>query len=128
MATNLDKGLLADIEGCDDVILTAPVGFLDMIALESNALLVMTDSGGVQKEAFFCGRPCVIMRPETEWVELVENGQAILTAADPERIQQALAHFIENGKPDCEPLYGDGNAADRICKELLEAFVPQSVE
>lgn len=128
MGTNLSAELFEEVDNCKDIILTSPVGFLDMIALESNALLVMTDSGGVQKEAFFCGRPCVIMRPETEWVELVENGQAILTAADPMRIHQALDHFIKKGKPDCEPLYGDGNAAERICQELVEAFVPQSVE
>jgi UDP-GlcNAc3NAcA epimerase len=127
MDTGLDATQREEIDACADLILIPPVGFLDMIALESNARLVMTDSGGVQKEAFFCDRPCVIIRPETEWVELVENGQAILTGADPVRIQNALDHFISNGKPACPPLFGDGHAAERICQQLLEAFVPESV-
>ena len=120
--SNLSEALKDQIMHGDAIRLIPPVGFLDMIALESNALLVATDSGGVQKEAFFCERPCIILRPETEWVELVENGQAILVGADEKKIGEAFDYFIANGKPVCEPLYGDAHAADRICKELLEAF------
>jgi len=120
--TNLDPGLKEQISRGDAIRLIPPVGFLDMIALESNALLVATDSGGVQKEAFFCERPCIILRPETEWVELVEHGQAILVGANEDQIGKAFDQFIANGKPPCDPLYGDGHAANRICKELLDAF------
>jgi UDP-GlcNAc3NAcA epimerase len=90
-----------------------------MIALEQRARLVLTDSGGVQKEAFFFGKPCVILRPETEWVELVEQGQAVLADADPTRIAEAAAHFLAQGAPVCPPIFGDGHAAERICTELL---------
>jgi UDP-GlcNAc3NAcA epimerase len=99
--------------------LTAPAGFLDMIALESHARLVVTDSGGVQKEAYFFQRPCVILRAETEWVELMEGGQAELCDADPRRIADAVARFLERATPECPPLFGDGRAAEHICEQLL---------
>ena len=124
---HLQPDLLAEIRNGEAVKLIPPVGFLDMIALESNAALVATDSGGVQKEAFFCGRPCVILRPETEWVELVEHGQAILTSADKDRILSAVDHFLSNGRPACDDLYGDGHAADRICRRLIEAFKTEAM-
>lgn len=96
-----------------------PAGYLDMIALERNARIVLTDSGGVQKEAYFFGRPCVILRAETEWTELVEHGQARLVDADPERLQAAVQHFLHVALPATVPLFGDGRAAERICAELL---------
>jgi UDP-GlcNAc3NAcA epimerase len=102
--------------------LVPPAGFLDMIALESNARLVITDSGGVQKEAYFFGKPCVILRPETEWVELVERDQAVLADADPDRIGTAADRYLHDGAPPCPPLFGDGHAAERICHELLRAW------
>lgn len=96
----------------------APVNYLDMIQLERNAALVVTDSGGVQKEAYFFKRPCVVLRPETEWVELVEHGQAALVDADPARIQEAISRFMKQGMPAVEGLYGDGRAAERIVEVL----------
>jgi UDP-GlcNAc3NAcA epimerase len=99
-----------------------PVGFFDMIALESGCRLVVTDSGGVQKEAYFFNRPCVVLRAETEWVELVGHGQAILADADPQRIRTAVDHFLRSGAPDCPPIFGDGHAAERICHELIETL------
>lgn len=96
-----------------------PAGFLDMVDLERHARLVVTDSGGVQKEAFFFGRPVVVLRPETEWVELVEHGWAVLADADPRRIAEACAHFLGTERPQAPALYGDGRAAERICQVLL---------
>ena len=105
-----------------EIRVVPPVGFLDMIALERHARLVLTDSGGVQKEAYFFSRPCVILRPETEWVELVDKGQATLADADPQRILGAADVFLKNGMPACPPLFGDGHAAERIIDELLRTY------
>lgn len=98
--------------------LLQPVGYLDMIELERRAALVITDSGGVQKEAYFFRRPCVVLRPETEWVELIEHGQAVLADADEARIRQAVDRFLLQGAPPCPPLYGDGHSAVRIADAL----------
>ena len=119
MDDRLDPGLARELAVSKGFLLLPPAGFLDMIALESNAKLVVTDSGGVQKEAFFFGKPCVILRPQTEWVELVERGQAVLADADPERIDSGASRFLKNGAPQCPPLFGDGHAAEAICSALL---------
>lgn len=103
-------------------LLIPPAGFLDMIALESNARLVITDSGGVQKEAYFFGKPGVVLRPETEWVELIREGQAVLADADPGRITAGFENFMRNGIPAVDPLFGDGRAAEHICDELLKSW------
>lgn len=115
----LNPALRADIARSPGFHLVPPAGFLDMIALESGARLVITDSGGVQKEAYFFGKPCVILRPGTEWVELVERDQAVLADADPDRISNAAERYLRDGAPACPPLFGDGHAADHICNELL---------
>jgi UDP-GlcNAc3NAcA epimerase len=114
------EGSLASLG--DRIRILPPIGYLDMLALERHARLIVTDSGGVQKESFFFDKPCVVLRAETEWVELVEHGQAVLTDADPQRIRNAIAGFMEQGKPACPPLYGDGRAADRIIAELASSL------
>ena len=119
MDSHLDPGLRAQVERSENFHLIPPAGFLDMIMLERSARLVLTDSGGVQKEAYFFGRPCVILRPETEWVELVENGQAVIADADTSRIASATDHFLTSGAPPCPPIFGDGHAAEMICDRLL---------
>lgn len=119
MEERMDPALARELAAAKGFILAPPAGFLDMIALESHAKLVVTDSGGVQKEAFFFAKPCVILRPQTEWVELVERGQAVLADADPARIANAAADFLANGAPACPPLFGDGHAAEAICAALL---------
>jgi UDP-GlcNAc3NAcA epimerase len=95
-----------------------PVGYFDMLALLSNCNMVMTDSGGLQKEAYFFEKFCITLRDQTEWVELVENGVNVLAGADKEKI---LTHFeaVKN-KPvnTLTGLYGDGHAALKIVKSL----------
>ena len=98
-----------------------PVGYLDMLKLEAHARLVVTDSGGVQKEAFFNRVPCVTLRSETEWVELVDSGWNRLVAEDSEeRIFSALAEALHAENPQSAPSpYGDGEAARRIVDLLI---------
>lgn len=93
-----------------------PVGYLEMIWLEANCRLVATDSGGVQKEAYFFEKPCVTLRDETEWVELVGSGWNRLAGAASQTIRAALGHFPTSSHAD--PLYGDGDAGVEIVKWL----------
>jgi UDP-N-acetylglucosamine 2-epimerase len=99
------------------VHLIDPVGYLDMATLAESAKLVLTDSGGLQKEAYWLGVPCITLRDETEWVETVEAGWNILVGADSERIVEAVRSFVPaNSRPD---LYGSGCAA-ASCVDLLQ--------
>jgi UDP-N-acetylglucosamine 2-epimerase len=94
-----------------------PLGYLDFAALASQARVILTDSGGLQKEAYWYGVPCVTLRPSTEWVDTVEVGANVLADDDPERIVKAVA---EARLPDERPkLYGDGHASERIAEALL---------
>ncbi len=99
--------------------LVPPTSFLEMIVLEKNAQLVMTDSGGVQKEAYFFKKPCVILRPETEWVEIVEQHAGIIADADTEKIIQAYSYLIQS-QPNFTPVFGNGKAAQYILENMLE--------
>ena len=96
-----------------------PVGYLPMLALERAAAAIATDSGGVQKEAYLAGTPCVTLRTETEWVETVAAGWNRVAADDPEALRRALADatFMDRSRPRPE-LYGDGHAAERIVAAL----------
>lgn len=121
----LDADLAAKITAKNAIRLIPPAGFLDIISLEKNARLIITDSGGLQKEAFFFQKPCVILRPETEWVEIVQNGNAILADADEMRIINAVNELL--GKKDFSypSIFGDGNAAKFIAEKMLEQIVKQ---
>ena len=97
-----------------------PAGFLDIIALEKNAKMLITDSGGLQKESYFFRKPCIILRPQTEWVEIVDNGNAILPAADSDKIINAFNTLIIKEDYTYPSFYGDGKAAEFICAKILE--------
>lgn len=108
---NLDTSNLTLIE---------PVGYLEMLWLLKHSGLVVTDSGGVQKEAFFMGKACVTMRDQTEWVELIEVGANVLVGADKRKILDAIAANFNRQVKDEDDLYGGGVAAKRIAEKLKE--------
>ena len=119
LKTNLSEDLQKQIFDSPSIKLIPPISFLEMIALERHAQLVMTDSGGVQKEAYFFKKPCIILRPETEWVEIVETGNAILADADESRIMQAWQHFKDDPPTTFPEIFGDGHAAEFMLKQIL---------
>ena len=98
--------------------LLEPVGYFDMIALLKNCAWVMTDSGGLQKEAYFMKKYCVTLRDQTEWVELTECGANLLAGADKERILENTAQISEKPFTIKDGLYGDGNTALQIVTHL----------
>jgi UDP-N-acetylglucosamine 2-epimerase len=95
-----------------NVRLIDPVGYLEMLVLEKNAEAIVTDSGGVQKEAYFASRPCITLRDRTEWTETVAAGWNVLVGSDPQAIANAMRTFRPHG-PQPEP-FGDGHAAERV--------------
>ncbi|HEV7231705.1 MAG TPA: UDP-N-acetylglucosamine 2-epimerase (non-hydrolyzing) [Bacteroidia bacterium] len=120
MNQNLDKALYTAVKNNPDFVILPPASFLEMIALEKNAKMVMTDSGGVQKEAFYFHKPCIILRSETEWTELVECGTALLADADENRIYAAFIQLSNKKDLQFPNLFGDGKASEFICAELLQ--------
>lgn len=94
-----------------------PFSYLETLAALQHAHIVLTDSGGLQKESYFCGKPCVVLRPETEWVEIVESGSAILSDADPQKIADATARLWDF-VPTPPTQFGDGNAAKKIMQTI----------
>jgi UDP-GlcNAc3NAcA epimerase len=101
----------------ENIKLIEPVGYLNMLWLEKNARMILTDSGGVQKEAYWFTTPCVTLREETEWVETVESGWNVVVGVDRNRIMNDVRSFVA---PVSRPsLFGDGNASQKIVR-LLE--------
>ncbi|OQX96618.1 UDP-N-acetylglucosamine 2-epimerase (non-hydrolyzing) [candidate division KSB1 bacterium 4572_119] len=107
------------VKKSSNILLIEPVSFMDMIVLEKNASKILTDSGGIQKEAYFYKVPCVTMRDETEWVETVEDGWNIVVGANYDKIREAIEGFSPSSVQQGH--YGDGNASGQI-KKLLEKY------
>jgi len=97
-----------------------PVGYFEMIMLENKCMFIVTDSGGVQKEAYFFKKPCITLRDSTEWVELIETGWNTLVGADEQKILQALDSMPQYGKDVM--LYGDGKTSHYIIQSLLKVY------
>lgn len=116
----MDPVLLKSIENSELMNIIPPTGFLDIIALEKNAALIITDSGGLQKEAFFFQKPCVILREQTEWVEIVENGNAILAEVNEGKIIDAFNHLSTKKDFTFPNFYGNGKTAELICEKIME--------
>lgn len=116
---NLPSPLFSELQSSPYIKIIPPASFFDIIVLEKNARIVMTDSGGVQKESFFFERPCVILRPETEWVEIVNNGAGIIADADKQRIISAYKRLVDKDI-SFPPLFGDGNASSKILREIIQ--------
>lgn len=118
LKTNLSADNQEKLFNSENIIITPPVSFLEMIELERNAKLIMTDSGGVQKESYFFKKPCIILRPETEWIEIVKTGSAVLVDADADRIMNAWKHFKTCTSNEFPPIFGDGHAAEFMLEQM----------
>jgi UDP-GlcNAc3NAcA epimerase len=119
------RDLEARLKQAEHLRITSPLSYLDMLQLEANARLIMTDSGGVQKEAYFLATPCLTLRDETEWTETLKDGWNFLVGTSPTRILPLVASlWSHNGaSPTGRPVlseFGDGRAADRILEILLD--------
>jgi UDP-N-acetylglucosamine 2-epimerase (non-hydrolysing)/UDP-GlcNAc3NAcA epimerase len=113
-----DADLLAQLQSTDGLTLTEPLGYIEFSALLYHSRAVLTDSGGVQKEAYLAEVPCVTLRANTEWIETVEAGWNTLVELD---ATAALAALEQRPPAEHPSLYGDGHAAER-CVEAIEAL------
>jgi len=106
-----------------NVMLLEPLGYLDMLLAQRYARAILTDSGGMQKEAYYLRVPCVTLRDETEWVETVESGWNVLAGADSRAVLEAVGRIVNPAIPHPE-LYGDGRTSERIVETLVSAIEP----
>jgi UDP-GlcNAc3NAcA epimerase len=120
MTELLNPSVAKELSDNSKIHVIDPAGFLDMISLENNCSLVITDSGGVQKEAFFFKKPCIILREQTEWVEIVENGNALLVGSNEEKLIEAYHQLTTKKDYTYPPFFGDGHASEEICRLMLE--------
>ncbi len=117
----LDKSIIGALS-TSRVKMIEPVGYLNMLLMEKHARLILTDSGGIQKEAYWFNVPCVTLREETEWVELVEHGFNLIAGNNAETICQAYSTMTINNLPDNQTLYGDGKASRKIIQIISDTI------
>jgi len=120
MTELLEPAVAKELQDNSRIQVIDPAGFLDMISLESRCSMVITDSGGVQKEAFFFKKPCIILREQTEWVEIVENGNALLVGSSEEKLIEAYHQLTIKKDFTYPPFFGDGYASEEICRLMIE--------
>lgn len=120
IVNEFEEEMLDKMEDASNLIIIEPLSFLEITFLEQHAKMIITDSGGVQKEAFFFKKPSLILRPETEWVEIVNSGAALLVDADPERIMEAFHRFSEHPPQKFPPIFGEGDSAHLILETMLQ--------
>jgi UDP-GlcNAc3NAcA epimerase len=125
LSIQINDKLYQQIIHSKSIQIIEPVSFLEMIVLEKNCRIVITDSGGVQKEAYFFKKPCIVLRPETEWTELLDTGTTVLADADENKIIKAFKELSNTSIEKFLPFYGDGNAAKKIANEILSFFNSQ---
>ena len=113
-----EYGLLERLKRSSNCKVLAPVGYLDFLVLEENAKKILTDSGGMQKEAYFFKVPCVTLRENTEWVETVEDGWNVLVGTDKELIVRMAREFSPD-KAQRE-VFGDGRASEKIAEKITQ--------
>lgn len=118
LKVNLDAELYQKVISSINIMILPPVSFLDMICLEKSSQIIMTDSGGVQKEAFFFEKPCVIFRPETEWVEIVEHNAGVIADANFESIINAYKK-LSTAKVVFPQLFGNAKASQFILSKII---------
>lgn len=119
--TEQSESLYANTDNRSSIKIIPPASFLEMTLLEKNAKLIMTDSGGVQKEAYYFKKPCIILRPETEWVEIVEQGAGVITDASFHRIVEAY-RTLSAVECNFVPLFGNGNTSETILEKICNYF------
>jgi UDP-GlcNAc3NAcA epimerase len=122
LPVNLDTNLYQQIQKSNQIIIIPPVSFLEMILLEKHCTLIITDSGGVQKEAYFFQKPCLILRPETEWKEIAEHKCAIITDANCQNILNAYEFYAANPPVNYPSVFGNGHAAEEMCRIILQSL------
>ena len=120
--TLLNETVKEQLRNSSLIKIIPPASFLDIISLEKNASLIITDSGGVQKEAYFFKKPCIILRPQTEWVEIVEAKSAVIADTNQEKILNAVNNYLHNENLAFPPVFGDGKAAEFILNEMVNQF------
>jgi UDP-N-acetylglucosamine 2-epimerase (non-hydrolysing) len=118
-----ESGLFGKLEKTKHILMIDPIGYLDSLMLISRAKLILTDSGGVQKEAFLLRIPCVTLRDNTEWVETIDYGWNILVGADKNKIVKGVTLMLDMTKRHATNPFGDGNASERIVDVLTDSYL-----